>query len=154
MALNTELDYGKGLSGSVYPFYSNLYAGGLGSVRGYESGKVGPRELANPNNGSNTGDVYTGGNKRVIANLEFQFPIPGMTKSKQARLFLFTDAAGLWADNNPYVISGSQGMRYSYGMGLVWNSPIGPLKFSYGLPIKKKPNDILQKFQFQMGTSF
>ena len=154
LALNTELDYGKGLSGSVYPFYSNLYAGGLGSVRGYESGKVGPRELANPNNGSNTGDVYTGGNKRVIANLEFQFPIPGMTKSKQARLFLFTDAAGLWADNNPYVISGSQGMRYSYGMGLVWNSPIGPLKFSYGLPIKKKPNDILQKFQFQMGTSF
>ena len=85
LALNTELDYGKGLYGSVYPFYSNLYAGGLGSVRGYESGKVGPRELANPNNGPHTGAVYTGGHKRVIANLEFQFPIPGMTKSKQAR---------------------------------------------------------------------
>lgn len=154
LALNTEFDYGKGFSSSVYPFYNNLYAGGLGSVRGYESGKVGPREPANPNNTSNTGDVYTGGNKRVIANLEFQFPIPGMTKSKQARLFLFTDAAGLWGDKNPYVISGSEGMRYSYGMGLLWNSPIGPLKFSYGLPINKKPHDVLQKFQFQMGTSF
>ena len=154
LALNTELDYGKGLSGSAYPFYNNLYAGGLGSVRGYEGGKVGPREAANPSNTSDNNDIYTGGNKRVIANLEFQFPIPGMTKSKQARLFLFADAAGLWGEKNPYTIPDSEGMRYSYGMGLVWNSPIGPLKFSYGLPIKKKPNDILQKFQFQMGTSF
>ncbi|MBS1174893.1 MAG: bamA [Burkholderiaceae bacterium] len=154
LALNTELDYGKGYSGSAYPFYKNLYAGGLGSVRGYESGKVGPREAANPSNTSNSNDVYTGGNKRVIANLEFQFPIPGMTKSKQARLFLFADAAGLWGEKNSYTIPDSEGMRYSYGMGLVWNSPIGPLKFSYGLPIKKKPNDVLQKFQFQMGTSF
>ncbi len=154
VALNTEFDYGKGLSGSAYPFYNNLYAGGLGSLRGYQGGKLGPREAANPLATKSTDDNYTGGNKRAIANLEFQFPIPGMTKSKQARLFLFTDAAGLWGASNANTIAGSEGARYSYGMGLLWNSPIGPLKFSYGLPINKKSGDALQKFQFQMGTSF
>lgn len=154
LALNTEFDYGKGYSGSAFPFYNHMYAGGLGSVRGYDSGKVGPREPVNPLDTTTTGYNYTGGNKRAIANLEFQFPIPGMTKSKQARMFLFADAAGLWSDNNPYEIAGSAGLRYSYGLGLLWNSPIGPLKFSYGLPINKKEGDELQKFQFQIGTSF
>ena len=155
LALNTQFDYGKGYGGSMYPFYKNLYAGGLGSVRGYESGKVGPREDVNPLDTAHAGGYnYTGGNKRAIANLEFQFPIPGMTKSKAARLFVFTDAAGLWGEKNANTISGSEGMRYSYGLGLVWNSPIGPLKFSYGRPIKQKEGDVLQRFQFQMGTSF
>ena len=86
--------------------------------------------------------------------MELQFPVPGMTKSKQARLFVFADAAGLWGESNSNTIAGSEGMRYSYGMGLLWNSPIGPLKFSYGLPINQKAGDALQKFQFQMGTAF
>ena len=45
-------------------------------------------------------------------------------------------------------------MRYSAGLGLLWASPIGPLKFSYGIPIKKKAGDEEQRFQFQIGTSF
>ena len=47
-----------------------------------------------------------------------------------------------------------ESFRYSAGLGVAWNSPIGPLKFSYGVPINKKPGDRIQKFQFQVGTVF
>jgi outer membrane protein insertion porin family len=46
------------------------------------------------------------------------------------------------------------GLRSSYGFGLSWISPLGPLKFSYGIPVSKKPEDRLQRFQFQIGTAF
>ena len=92
-----------------------------------------------------------------------------MVKNRGVRLFAFADAGGLWADNDSngnaimdsngcnvtkISFSGCNGLRYSYGVGLSWASPIGPLKFSYGLPINKKANDKVQRFQFQIGTSF
>jgi outer membrane protein insertion porin family len=55
-------------------------------------------------------------------------------------------AASLEKDNEKF--------RFSYGVGLAWNSPVGPLKFSYAWPIKKYPNDRLEKFQFQVGSVF
>jgi len=47
-----------------------------------------------------------------------------------------------------------QGFRFSAGVGLAWNSPVGPLKFSYALPLNDKPLDKIQRFQFQVGTIF
>ena len=155
LAFNTQFDYGKGIGNSAYPFYSNYFAGGLGSVRGYDSSTVGPREYKNPSDSTQTGYNYVGGNKRAIANLELQFPFPGMVKSKSARMFVFADAAGVWADQkSASYVAGSEGMRYSAGLGVLWVSPIGPLKFSYAIPIKKKEGDEEQRFQFQIGTSF
>lgn len=155
LAFNTQFDYGKGIGNSAYPFYSNYFAGGLGSVRGYDSSTVGPREYKNPSDPTQTGYNYVGGNKRAIANLELQFPFPGMVKSKSARMFVFADAAGVWADQkSASYVAGSEGMRYSAGLGVLWVSPIGPLKFSYAIPIKKKEGDEEQRFQFQIGTSF
>ena len=161
-ALNSQFDYGKGLSGQTYPFYRNLYAGGLGSVRGFDTSTIGPTAPATTTGGSVS---YLGGSKRAFANLELQFPFPGMTKNRGVRLFVFADAGGLWADKNTanttdtcdyskISVSGCNGLRYSYGLGLTWNSPIGPLKFSYAKPLGKKANDKIQKFQFQIGTSF
>jgi len=48
----------------------------------------------------------------------------------------------------------SLSLRYSYGLGLSWISPLGPLKFSFGIPVKRQPTDNLQKMQFQIGTGF
>ena len=48
----------------------------------------------------------------------------------------------------------SEKFRYSYGVGLAWNSPVGPLKFSYGIPFKVRRGDLIQKFQFQVGSVF
>ena len=150
LALNSQVDYGKGLGGQTYPFFRNLYAGGLGSVRGFDTSTIGPTST-----NTSTGAVsYLGGSKRVFANLELQFPFPGMTKNRGVRLFTFADAGGLWADDEKVKFGGDNGMRYSYGVGLTWNSPIGPLKFSYARPVNKKANDKVQKFQFQIGTSF
>lgn len=147
LALNTQFDYGAGYGKNkgAFPFFKNLYAGGLGTVRGYDTSTVGPTD----DKGNRLG-----GSKRLVANAEFQFPFPGLAKSKDVRLFVFTDAAGLWADGEKIKLSGDTGVRYSYGLGMTWNSPIGPLKFSYGLPINKKSTDKAQRFQFQMGTSF
>ena len=154
-AFNTQFDYGAGFGGSKgdYPFFKNMYLGGLGSVRGYESGSLGPvDEKGN----------HVGGSKRILLNTEFQFPFPGMSKNRGVRLFTFADAAGLWSDSfktdacdfSKISLSGCGGLRYSYGVGLSWNSPIGPLKFSYALPINKKDGDKIERFQFQIGTSF
>jgi outer membrane protein insertion porin family len=45
-------------------------------------------------------------------------------------------------------------MRYSAGVGLTWISPVGPLKFSYAMPVNKQPQDKVQKFQFTLGSIF
>ena len=47
-----------------------------------------------------------------------------------------------------------ESFRYSAGLGLAWNSPVGPLKFSYAIPLKEEPRDRIQRFQFQVGTVF
>jgi len=47
-----------------------------------------------------------------------------------------------------------ESFRYSVGLGLAWNSPVGPLKFSYAIPLKTEPRDRIQRFQFQVGTVF
>jgi outer membrane protein insertion porin family len=85
-----------------------------------------------------------------------------MSKNRGVRLFGFADAAGLWSDSfrtdecdfSKISVSGCSGLRYSYGVGLSWNSPIGPLKFSYALPINERDGDKTERFQFQIGTSF
>jgi outer membrane protein insertion porin family len=155
-AFNGQFDYGRGFGSSKgdYPFFKNMYAGGLGSVRGYESGSLGPIDEKGNN---------LGGSKKLVLNTEIQFPFPGMSKNRGVRLFTFADASGLWSDSfkvdggcdfSKISVSGCNGLRYSYGVGLSWNSPIGPLKFSYALPINKKDGDKIERFQFQIGTSF
>ena len=165
LALNSQIDYGTGLNGQDFPFFKNLYAGGIGSVRGYDSSSLGPTSLNTKNEVS-----YLGGSKRLIVNAELQFPFPGLTKNRDVRMFVFGDAGGLWSDSAPVYnfqntpdntcdfskisFSGCSGLRYSYGLGLTWNSPIGPLKFSYARPIGAKDREKIQRFQFQIGTGF
>jgi len=75
--------------------------------------------------------------------------LPGFDKS--VRLGPFFDAGNVFSDN--YTI-GKEGLAMSVGLTAAWISPLGPLKFSYGQPINEKSNAKLQKFQFQMGTTF
>src|SRR5271169_1386274 len=141
--LRSDLGYGGGLDGKPLPFFKAYYGGGVGSVRGYETASLGPQDSQ-----GNT----IGGRRKIIGNSEWFFPLPGAKSNDQSvRLSVFFDAGQIW-DN------GSQpqfeGFRYSTGVGLAWNSPVGPLKFSYGVPIARKPGDRIQHFQFQVGTVF
>ena len=141
VAVNADIGYGKGFGNKAYPFFKNFLVGGIGSVRGYQGNSLGTLD----------GLDYIGGSKKAVLNAELLFPLPGTGKDRSARLFTFVDGGYAWADGQK--ISATD-MRYSAGVGLSWLSPIGPLKFSYGLPIKKNVNDKLQKFQFQIGTGF
>jgi len=146
LAFNGEADYGAGLGGKPYPVFKNFYAGGIGSVRGYEGSSLGPRSA--PTSFNAQGDAL-GGSKRLIANMELQVPFSGRDRS--LRWFTFVDAGNVFAENAK-IKTGD--LRYSGGVGISWISPIGPLKISYGKPLNAKPGDLKQNFQFQLGTGF
>ncbi len=141
-ALNGELGYGKGLGGNPFPIFKNFYSGGLGSVRGFEQGTLGPRDV--------TG-AFIGGSKKVTLNAEVSAPFPGAGNDRTLRLYAFVDAGNAYGDNDPVRLSD---MRASTGVGLSWISPVGPLRIAIANPIKKEPGDRIQKLQFQIGTSF
>jgi outer membrane protein insertion porin family len=146
-AFNSDLGLGKGLNGQGYPWFKNYFVGGLGSVRGYQQSSLGKTETD-----SNTGQVlYEGGSKKVVFNFEAIGPFPGAGNDKTLRLFGFVDAGYAYADNENIDF---KKLRSSYGVGLSWISPMGPLRFSYGLPINARSTDKIQKLQFQIGTSF
>lgn len=143
IALNGELDYGRGFGGKPYPVFKNFYAGGIGSVRGYDAGSLGPLS-------PNTGDAI-GGAARLIANVELQFPFPGSGNDRSLRWFTFFDAGNVFAEGERIRLGE---LRYSAGVGISWISPVGPLKLSYGTPLNAKPEDRKQRFQFQLGAGF
>jgi outer membrane protein insertion porin family len=157
LMLRGEVGYGDGLGGKPLPFFKAFYAGGVGSVRGYDSNSLGPRDIF--------GNVL-GGKLKIVGNAELFYPI--LKGNKAVRASVFVDAgqisagedlvlsapvescAGFGVDPFP----GAQDFRYSTGVGIAWNSPLGPLKFSYAVPFGNKCYDKLQKFQFQIGTVF
>ena len=146
-AFNTDLGWGKGLSGQAYPWFKNFYVGGLGSVRGYQQSTLGGFSTD-----ATTGNtLYEGGAKKVVFNAEFIGPFPGAGNDKTLRMFGFVDAGYAFPDSQNVDLNK---LRSSYGVGLSWISPMGPLRFSYGIPINARPEDKIQKLQFQIGTSF
>lgn len=146
LALNGEVDYGRGYGGKKYPIFKNFYAGGIGSVRGYEGSSLG----VGTNLDTVTGESL-GGSTRLIANVELQFPFPGSGNDRTLRWFTFFDAGNVFAEGQKIRATD---LRTSLGIGLSWISPIGPLKISYGRPMNATSADRKQNFQFQLGTGF
>ncbi|RIX41483.1 MAG: outer membrane protein assembly factor BamA [Rhodocyclales bacterium GT-UBC] len=144
LLLNGEVGYANGYGGNGLPFYKNFYAGGVNSVRGYKASSLGPVTLS-----SDGSDYRIGGNRRVIGNAELLWGVPGMEKS--FRMGWFFDAGQVYGKSEKLDLGD---LRYSTGLTASWVSPIGPLKFSYGLPLNKKDNDKTESFQFQLGTTF
>ncbi|MBL8351249.1 MAG: outer membrane protein assembly factor BamA [Burkholderiaceae bacterium] len=142
LGLNGEVGWGTGHGERPYPVFKNFYGGGLGSVRVFEQNSLG---VIDP-----TG-AYVGGAKKMNLNAELYLPVPGTGNDKSLRIFLFTDAGNVWRDGEKIT---AQSIRASAGAGLSWISPVGPLKMSYGTPLRSEPTDRIQKFQFQVGTAF
>ena len=154
LAFNGEVGYGDVYGSSdMFPFFKNFYVGGIGSVRGYESGTLGPKDL-NPD-----GDTDNlGGDRMVNGSIELLAPLPGGDRT--LRIFGFLDTGYAWG----YEGDGKGGysrqrmslgdLRYTTGIGVAWISPLGPLKFSIAFPLNEKEGDDTQRFQFQIGTGF
>lgn len=142
LMLNVDVGWAKGYGSNPVPFYKNFYVGGIGSVRGFEQSSIGPRTRD---------DDPIGGTRMLVTNAEYYFPLPGAGQDRSFRASVFVDAGYAWGENEDLRFSD---MRYSTGLAFSWSSPLGPLKFSLGFPLKKGPEDEVQRFQFQFGSVF
>ena len=141
-AFNSELDLGSGLEGRPYPVFKNYSSGGLGSVRGFTAGTLGPRDVSG---------LTVGGPKKFTLNTEFLAPFPGAGNDKSLRLYAFFDMGNVYGESEKMDFAL---LRSSVGVGLSWISPMGPLRFALANPEKYFPGDRKQKVQFQIATSF
>lgn len=167
----TKLGYGKDL-----PFYENFYAGGYGSVRGYDPSSLGPQSQAYQyvaNKRRTVRGEIVGGNALATFGSELILPLPFKGDwTDQVRPVLFVeggqvfDTTGLaekkinLSDINP-ALSGQidaltydKDLRYSAGVGATWYTPIGPISISYAKPIGNKEGDRTENVQFQIGSIF
>jgi outer membrane protein insertion porin family len=147
-------------------------------VRGFAPNGIGPRDL----NPFGTGDAL-GGTKYWGVSAELQMPFWFLPKEVGLKGAVYADAGGLfdyqgptsWAatgevntpgcvpsTTNPPTSGTCTGLVYdngnvvrtSVGVGLIWASPFGPLRFDYAVPLTKGANDRVQQFKFGGGTSF
>jgi outer membrane protein insertion porin family len=118
VALNGEFGWGKGLNGQPYPLFKNYYSGGLGSVRGFEQGSLGPRDAS---------DLAIGGPKKLTLNAEVIAPFPGAGNDRTLRLYGFVDAGNVFGEKEQYKLND---LRISTGIGISWISPLGPLRIA------------------------
>jgi outer membrane protein insertion porin family len=145
LRLHLDLGYGDGYGNTdELPFFRNFFAGGTGSVRGFKGNSLGPV------------DDYgraLGANSRIVGQTELLFPPPGGGFENTMRFGVFLDAG------NVFDLAGGQDIdwdeiRASTGVMLSWMSPIGPLTFSVGYPIKEGDDDETEIFQFSIGAGF
>ncbi|WAK03428.1 outer membrane protein assembly factor BamA [Methylobacter sp. YRD-M1] len=153
LRLHGEVAYGDGYGKTdELPFFENYFAGGWGSVRGYDTNTLGPRDSrARP----------FGGSSKIIGNAELFFPVPFMPETKSVRLGTFFDAGtvndGFKFDN----------FRYAAGLSGEWLSPFGALSVSVAMPlnagtttyqdnagINQEQRDDKKYFQFNFGQNF
>ncbi len=111
-------------------------------LRGFESGKVGPKD----------GSQYIGGNYGAAINFTSSFP-NFFNEFENLDFNLFVDAANLWHVDYDNTLD-SDKIRSSTGVAVDWFTAIGPLSFSYAIPITDASSDKTESFRFQIGTSF
>jgi outer membrane protein insertion porin family len=121
--------------------FKNSFSGGLGSVRGFEQGSLGPYESG----------TAIGGPKKITLNAELIAPFPGAGNDRTLRMFAFVDAGNVFSESANYSLAE---LRASTGVGISWISPVGPLRLGFAKPLRKEAGDRIQTLQFQIGTAF
>jgi len=111
-------------------------------LRGFESGKIGPKD----------GVQYIGGNYGAAANFTSSFP-KFFNEFENLDLNIFIDAANLWHVDYDNSLD-SDKIRSSTGLAVDWYTTLGPLSFSYAIPLSDASSDKTESFRFQIGTSF
>ena len=114
-----------------------------GKLRGFETGKVGPKD----------GNDFIGGNYATAIN--FSSTIPQILENSQnIDVLFFIDAANVWGVDYDSSINDNSKIRSSIGLGLDWLTPIGPVNFTFAEPLSKADTDITESFRFNLGTTF
>ena len=142
--LKGQVGVGGGYSDTAeLPFYENFYAGGPTSVRGYAPRSLGPKDTAPPND-------PIGGDKRLIGNTEWFFPVPGQREKKAMRMSLFVDTGWVWGSGQNVDLSE---LRYSSGLAFNWLSPVGPLVIVLAKALNAQAGDDTETVQFTLGAA-
>ena len=171
--------YGKLGYGNDLPFYKNFYAGGYGSVRGYDNSSLGPKYpsvIFQEMGKDDLSKEEVGGNALVQFGTELALPLPFKGDwARQVRPVLFAEGAQVF-DTKCDVPSGNilvnssnvdikqyckdnynfnfDNMRYSVGVGFTWITMVGPLSLSYAFPLNDKKGDDTKSIQFEIGRTF
>ena len=112
-------------------------------LRGFETGKIGPKD----------GNDFIGGNYATALN--FSSTIPQLLENSQnIDVLFFLDAANVWGVDYDNSINDNSKIRSSFGIGIDWLTPIGPINFTFAEPITKANTDITETFRFNLGTTF
>jgi outer membrane protein insertion porin family len=145
-AFNTEVGLGSAFGGRSFPVFKNFYGGGLGSVRGFEQGSLGPQDASG---------TVLGGSRKLNVNMEVLAPFPGAGNDRTLRMYGFWDLGMVGGPDEGLAINADANqLRSSVGVGISWISPVGPLRLAFAKPLRKFDNDRIQNVQFQIGTSF
>lgn len=145
-AFNAEVGWGKAMGDRSFPVFKNFYGGGLGSVRGFEQGSLGPQDISG---------TVVGGSRKVNINLEVLTPFPGAGNDRTLRMYGFMDVGMVGGPDGGLAINAdADKLRASVGVGISWISPVGPLRLAIAKPLRKFDSDRIQTMQFQIGTSF
>ena len=159
LKLKADLGYGESFGDtSQMPFFKNFYAGGLGSVRGYEKYSLGPQNSQFQSN-SNSRARPVGGNVQVVLGAEVIFPLPFIKDQRSVQSALFFDAGNVFNTKcggfEVNCFSPEEGeLRYSVGLGATWLSGFGPITFSVAKPLNSDETDQTEVFQFSLGNQF
>ena len=130
------------LSGKNIKLSDRLYLP-ASKLRGFESGKVGPKDGAD----------YIGGNYAASINVATSLP-QILPNSQNTNFSIFFDAGNVWGIDYSSSLSDESKIRSSVGIAVDFFTPIGPLNFSLSEPITKGKNDITESFRFNLGTTF
>ena len=112
-------------------------------LRGFERGKIGPKD----------GKDFIGGNYASSVNISSTLP-QLLENSENVDVLFFMDAANVWGIDYDSSLDDNSKIRSSFGVGIDWLSPIGPMNFTLAQPISKADSDITESFRFNLGTTF
>ncbi|NOY45712.1 MAG: outer membrane protein assembly factor BamA [Deltaproteobacteria bacterium] len=138
--VRTRAGFVHSLLGRDIPVYERYYLGGINSLRGFDLRSIGPVDPA-------SGDVI-GGDKQILVNLEYLFPL---IKEAKLRGVVFYDAGNAWDEGEAFF---ETGLRQSVGAGVRWFSPMGPLRLEWGYVLDRKPDEDQAQWEFTIGGFF
>ena len=141
-SLGIYLQSANSISGKNVKLSDRLYIPSK-KLRGFEAGKVGPKDGAD----------YIGGNYATTINIASTLPqiLPSL---ENTNFSIFLDAANIWGIDYSSSLAEDSQIRSSVGVAVDFLTPVGPLNFSFSEPITKGKNDITESFRFNLGTTF
>ena len=177
LRLSGRVDYGN----EDLPFFQNFYMTGTSTLRGFNSGTLGPKEICRVDDPGKQPIYLTcpyarsiGGDLRVLGRAELFLPFFGTQDSDDKRFSVFLDSGNTFMNSNKHYrdaynydpnddkqLKGRDrfnhekfsfsNIRASMGVGFEWLSPIGPFGISYATPVKEKKGDQKDRFQITLG---